>query len=244
MLIGHMARLWHRWCRQDRVAQHVDIFGNLRLMGQKINLAPALVGCGQTGLDGNIACPHGRQDIEDRGLHVVTELEFQGVGERVDIDEAVFGAVLHDALVALGPCLLEEWPFRSDIVVGVQHQYLAARLGLAEIVGHLASPLIGAGGAAVGRQWNRQSINTAIGHGLELPSQGEGLRTGFPGVQHRVLRTRPGHAGQGIHHHVDPRGEDQAVIRQLAATGQLNDAPVGVYAGDQVTQQVHTVPFG
>ncbi|NDB01382.1 MAG: MBL fold metallo-hydrolase, partial [Betaproteobacteria bacterium] len=86
VLIGHMARLWHRWCRQDRVAQHVDIFGNLRLMGQKINLAPALVGCGQTGLDGNIACPHGRQDIEDRGLHVVTEFEFQGVGERVDID--------------------------------------------------------------------------------------------------------------------------------------------------------------
>ena len=213
-------------------------------MSQKVNLAPALVGGGQTGLDRNISCPHGWYDIEDRGLHVVTELEFQGVGGRVHIDEAMFGAVLHDALVALGPCLFEEWPLGGDIVVGVEHQYLAAGLGLAEIVGHLAGPLIGARGAAVGRQWNRQSINTAIGHGLELPSQGEGLRTGFPGVQHRVLRTRLGHAGQGIHHHVDPRGEDQAVIRQLAATGQLNDTPVGVYAGDQVTHQIHAMPFG
>ena len=54
----------------------------------------------------------------------------------------VVGTVFDDALVVLVPGLHEEALLRRDVLVGIEDQHLAARLGLLEVPRHLARPLV------------------------------------------------------------------------------------------------------
>ena len=241
MLIGHVTGFRHGRRNLNRVPKHMDVLGSNRLEGQKVNLAPALVGRCQAAFDGNIAGPHMGNHVEHRRLQIVIELELERVGGNVYIDDFVRWAVFNDALVALGPGFLEECTLGRHIFVGIQNQHLAFRLGLAEVAGNLAGALVRAWRAAVRCQRNRQGINTAVRHGFELLAQGHGLRAGLPAVQNLFLRAVFGHAWQGVPHEVNAGRKNQPVIGQLAATGQPHNTLVGVNLVNHVLHQPHAV---
>ena len=241
MLVGHVAGLGHGRGDLDRVAQHMDVFDRHRLKGQKIDFAPALVGRGQAGFDRNVASAHGRDVIDHRGFDVVVEIKLEGVGGGVHIDHLVARAVFNDALVAIGPGFFEQGAFGGDVFVLVQDQHLALGFGLAEVMRHLASPLVGARGAAVWGQGHIHGKHTAVGHGLQLLAQGQGLRARLPRMQNLVGRAGLGHARGAARHEVHTRRHDQAVVGQGCARGQGDDAFVGINLGDEVLHHLDTV---
>ena len=244
MLVGHVARLGHAGSDLDGVTQHVHVFSCLGFEGQEVHFAPALVGRGQPGVDRNVASPHGRNDVEHTGLEVVVELELQGLGGDIDIRDIVFVAVLDDAFVAIGPGLLEQRAFGGHIFVGVQNQHFALGLGFAEVLGHLAGPLVRAGRAAVRRQRDGHGEHAAVGHGHQLLAQRQGLRAGLPGVHDLLFGSGFVHAGQRFPHEVHAGRNDQAVVAELGATRQLDGALVGINAVDAVFDDLHAVALG
>ena len=244
MLVGHVTRFGHARGDLNRVTQHVHVFGRFGLEGQEVHLTPALVGRGQPGVDRNVASPHGRNDVEHTGLEVVVELELQGLGGDIHVRDIVFVAVLDDAFVAIGPGLLEQRAFGCHIFVGVQNQHLALGLGFAEVLGHLAGALVRAGRAAVRRQRDGHGEHTAVGHGHQLLAQRQGLRAGLPGVHHLVFGAGFVHAGQGFPHVVNAGRHDQAVVGQLGAASELNEALVGINAVHTVLDHLHAVALG
>ncbi len=241
MLVGHVARLGHGRRDLQRVAQDVDVPGGLGFHGQPVHLAPALVGGGQARIVRHVAGAHGRQHVEHLGFHVIVEVELERAAGGIDIGQLVLGAVFDDALVALGPSLLEQRAFGRDVVVGVQDQHLALGLGLLEVMRDLAGALIRPGRAAVRLQRDGQRVHAAVRHGLQLLAQRHGLRAGLPGVQHLVLRAGLVHAGQLVPHEVDAGREHQAVIGQRAAAGQAHLALVGVDGGYPILDDLDAV---
>ena len=244
MLVGHVARFGHARGDLDRVTQHVHVFGRFGLEGQEVHLTPALVGRGQPGVEGNVTSPHGRNDVEHAGLEVVVELELQGLGGDIHVRDIVFVAVLDDAFVAIGPGLLEQRTFGGHVLVGVQNQHLALGLGFAEVLGHLAGPLVRAGRAAVRRQRDGHGEYAAVGHGHELLAQPQSLRTGLPGVHDLFFGVRFVHARQRFPHEVNAGRDDQAVVAELSAARQLDDALVGIDAVDTVLDHLHAMALG
>jgi len=244
MLVGHMAGLGHLRRDLQRIAQDVDVLGGGGLHGQPVHLAPAPVGRGQAGVVGNVAGALRRNHVQHLGLDVVVEVELQRVGGGIDIHRAVLGAVFDDALVAIRPGLLEQRALGGHVVVAVQNQHLGFGLGLAEVMRHLTGALVGAGRAAVGCQRDADGIHTAVGHGLELFAQRQGLGAGLPCVQHPVLRAGLLHAGQRVPHEVHAGREHQAVVGQRLATGEAHLALVGVDGGGPVARDLHAVAPG
>ena len=162
VLVGHVARLGHGRRPLDRVAQHMDVLRRLRFEGQEVHLAPARVGGGQTGLHRDVARAHVRDHVGHAGLEVVVEIELQGVGGGVHVDQPVLGAVVDHAVVVVLPGLHEQALLGGDVVVGIEHDDLALRLGLLEVARDHAGALVGAGGAAVRCPRNGERVHAAI----------------------------------------------------------------------------------
>ena len=244
VLVGHVTRLGHQGSDLDRIAQNVHVFGRFGFESQEIHFAPALVGRGQTRVDGDVASTHARNHVENTGLDVFVELELHGLVGYIHIGHVVLAAVLNDAFVAVSPGLLEQTRLRSDVVVGVQDQHLALGLCFGEVVGHLASPLVRTGRASVWGHRDGHGEDAAVGHSLELLAKGHGLLAGFPGVHHLLFGACTVHAGQGFPHKVHTGRDDQAVISQLGATGQFDNALVGIDGVDAVLDDLDAVALG
>ena len=176
------------------------------------------------------AGPLRRDDVGDISL-VAGEVGGDRHGRRIDRgDLAAIGQrdPFEDAGIQGGPGGLEQL-LLAELVLGVQHQQLRARLVGLQIPCHQARALIGAGRAAIGVRGHRHHHGPAIRHGAELVAQQRRLRPGLPGVRH-ALRRGFGVAGQGIEAEVDAGREDEAVVVEGAAV--MADAPgCGVHAG-------------
>ena len=166
----------------------MDILGRSGLEGLVVHVAPAAIGIGQAGLHRNAARAHAREHVQHGGLHIVLDFKLDGAGFGVDRHGLVLRTVLDHAGVVLGPGFFEQGGLGRDILVGVQNQHLGARLGLLEVIGHLAGALVGAGRAAVRRLGNGERVDTTVGHGFELLAQGQGFGAGLPGLQHLARR--------------------------------------------------------
>ncbi len=222
----------------------MHVLGRFGFKGQEVDFAPALVGRGQSGIHSHITGTHAGDHVQNAGLDVFVELKLQGLVGHIHVGHVVLAAVLDDAFVAVGPSLLEQSRLGGDVVVGVQNQDFALGFGSGEIVGHLAGALVRAGRATVRRQGNGHGEHTAIGHGFELFAQSQGLLAGLPGVHHLLFGTCAVHAGQGLPHEVHTRRDDQAVISQLSAAGQFDDALVGVDGVDTVLDDFDAMTLG
>ena len=215
---------------------------HLRLVAQEVNRAPARVDVGQAGLLGDAAGPHRRQDVQHVGLDVVVDLELHRVGLGVDAHRLVRRPVLDDALVLLGPDLLEQRTLGRDIGVGVEDQHLGLRLGLLEVAGHDAGAFVRTGRAAVGRFGNDDRKNAAVRHGFQLAPQRDGLRPGLPGLQDAAGLTGGLQVPDAVPHEIDARGEHQSVIGQGVAAGEAHRFLGRVDRGHRVLHQLHAVP--
>ena len=177
-----------------------------------MNATPAVVGRGQSGLHGNSTGAHGRQHIHDIGFHRLLDIKANAAVFSVYRSHLVVRPVLDDVLVVVIPEFFEQTGFGRDIRVGVEYQYLGFRLGLLEVMSHLAGALIRSGRATVRRFRYCQGVNAAIGHGFELFAQRQGFRAGFPGLQNLTVGIRVPQAFDGVKHHVNAGRQHQFVI--------------------------------
>ena len=163
-----------------------------------------------------------RNDVQHVGLHVVRGLELRGLRRHVDVGQHVVRPVLDDALVFLGPGLLEQARLRRDVRVAVEDQHLDLRLRALEVPRDLARALVGSRRAAIRRDRDRERVDAAVGHRLELLAQRHRLRSGLPRVQDRLLRApallEPGHA---VVEEVDARRQHEAVVGQARARSRV-----------------------
>ena len=111
--------------------------------------------------------------------------------------------VFQDALVVVGPELLEQRTFGRDVLVGIQDQHFGLGLVLFEVMRHLAGTLVRAGRAAVGRFWNGDGVNAAVVHRFQLLAQGQGFWAAFPRLQNLTRGAGFFQTFDGVEHQVD-----------------------------------------
>ncbi len=116
-----------------------------------------LLAVAQSGLYSDVARTHVRKNVEHIGLQVVVEFELPAcVGGRIDVHRLVLGTVFNDLGVAIFPCLLEQRTLGGgrSMSLASSSRTLLLGLGLGEIAGDLACPLMRPGRALVGCQGN------------------------------------------------------------------------------------------
>ncbi len=241
LVVRHVTGLRHPGRDLDRVAQHVDALAADRLVRQEVDLAPAVVRRDDARRARDAARAVRGNDVQHARPDVVGRLELRGLRREVDVGQHVVRPVLDDALVEIVPGLLEQPGLRRDVGVAVEHEHLRLRLRALEVPRDLARPLVGTGRAAIGRDRDRERVDAAVGHRLELAAQQHRLLAGLPGVRddagraHRVRLVRR----DRVPHELDARREHEAVVRQAAAAGGRHDALVDVDAGRGVAHDVH-----
>src|SRR5437899_2735080 len=182
--VRDVTRLRHRQ-PDRRVTDHVDALVLHRLVGEVVDLAPALVRTDQIRRDGDGPRALRRNQVEHVVLHLVAELRRHLARARVDLHDLVRATVL-DVRIAR-PGGTEQRRLRDDVRVGVEHDELRLRPVVLEIPGDLARTLVRTGRTAIRGRWNRQDEHPTVGHRLELSGQPDGLWSGLPGMQHAVL---------------------------------------------------------
>src|SRR5207244_1473339 len=194
-----------------RVADHMHVLVLHRLVRHVIDLAPALVRADQVGLDRDRPGTLGRDQVDDVILHPVAEVRRHLARGGIDLDDLVGRAVLEVRVIL--PRGAEERGLRDDVLVRVEHDEL--RLGLArlEVPRHLARALVRAGRAPVGDGRHREHEDAAVGHGLELPRELDGLAAGLPRVEHAVLCLRE--AVDLLPLELDARRDDEPIVLEV-----------------------------
>ena len=241
MGVCHVGGLRHQRRRQDGITHDVNVPGQHGGKAGVVDLAPALVGIGQTGLDRERAGTHRRQHVQHVGLHVFAELELHAHRPGIDRHRLVQRPILDEARVEIGPRLLEEYGLRDDVGVGVEDQDLRAGLVLLEVGGDDACPLVGAGGAAVRRLGDGDREHAAVAHRLHLARQGLGLRPGLPRLQHLALGLRLGEPLHRVEHQFHAGRENELVIADPGAAGERHLLALQVDRGGGVLHDGHAV---
>ena len=147
-------------------------------------------------------------------------VEFHGIGFGINCNRLVLRAVLHHALVLLGPYFFEQRALGRNVGVGIQNQHFRLGLERLEIPRHHRRPLIGAGWAAVRRFRNGDGEHTAIGHGLQLFAQCDGLGTSLPGLQNLAAGVGGLKALHTAKHQINTRRDNQFVVGNHTAAAQ------------------------
>ena len=234
VLVCHVARLRHRRRREHCVAEHMYAGHALGLERQPVDVDPGIVDQRQARGGSDVACSHGRNHVEHVGLDRV-ELELGGERVGVDALQRAVGHVFDQRAVALEG-LGEQRLLRLDLAVGVEHQHLGFRLGVAQVVGDQAGALVGSGRTAVGRARDVHCEHAAIGHGLELLAQQHGLRASLPGVRDAFLVALE--SADPPRQEVDAGRQHEAVPGNRAMFGRgdrlLVDVDRGGFVGDQL----------
>ena len=236
-----MGRLGHKRCGQQRVANHVHVFGGGGFKGLVVHIAPAAIGVGQTCAHGNGARAHIGQHVQHIGFNVVFSFKPNRIGFGIHANGFVVAAVLQHAAEVFGPELFKQGAFRRDVGVGVQNQHLGLGLGLLKVVRHLAGTLVGARGAAVGGKGNRNSVHAAVAHGFQLSAQGHGFGAGFPSLQNLAGGLSRSQAFYAVPHHVHAGGHNEFVIANGIATRQQHGFFGRINVRDAVFDMGNTV---
>ena len=206
-----------------------------RFESHPIHPAPEVVHVDQTGILGQLTGLVGRHDVDDIALDLVAHLGDDRATLQVDlVDDHVRGVGDH-ATIEILPGLHEEALLGLNVSVGIEDKNLALGLGLLEIVGHLTGALVRPRGAAVGSLGNGEDIGAAILHGLELCAQSDGLGTGLPRVENRLLGFRI-KALNGTEVEVDARRYHEAVVLHVGNLFHRDRLLDGIDLGDFVIQ--------
>src|SRR2546422_4509195 len=166
--VRDVARLRHRE-PDRRVADHVDVLVLHRLVGEVVDLAPALVRTDQIRRDGDGPRALRRNQVEHVVLHLVAELRRHLARARVDLHDLVRTTVL-DVRIAR-PGGTEQRRLRDEVRIGVEHDELRLRPVVLEIPGDLARTLVRTGRTAIRGRWNRQDEHPTVGHRLQRSGQ-------------------------------------------------------------------------
>ena len=142
--------------------------------------------------------------------------------------------VLNHALVLFSPYFFEQRALGCDVGVGIQNQHFRLGLKRLEIPRHHRRPLIWAGRAAVRRLRNRDRKHTAIGHGLQLLAQCDGLRASLPGLQNLAAGVGCLKAFHTAKHQINTGRDDQFVVGNHTAAAQRH----GFFGGVNVVGKV------
>ena len=118
-----------------------------RLVAHVVDLAPALVDADEVGLHGDGGRALRRNHVRDVVAHLVAELGRQLARGGIDLHHFVRRAVL-EVRIRL-PRSAEQRRLADDVLVGVEHDELRARLARLEIPGHLARALVRSRRAAI-----------------------------------------------------------------------------------------------
>ena len=113
---------------------------------------------------------------------------------------------------------------------------------LLQPVGDHAGALIRTRRAAVRLGRNGHGKDAARLHAKQHVAQLRGLRAGLPGMRHLGLGSRRFEAGDGVE--VDPRGDDQTVIGELAAIGQADAVTDRIDCSDLALDQADAIAAG
>ena len=157
-----------------------------RLVRDVIDLAPALVGADEIGLDRDRPRALRRDDVHHVVLHHVAQVRGHRARAGIDLRHLVRGAVL-EVRIRL-PRLAEERRLRDHVLIGVEHDELRPRLLRLEIPRHLARALVRTGRAPVGDGRHAHHEHAAVGDRLQLVGERHRLRPGLPRVEHAVAR--------------------------------------------------------